>query len=87
MRSDTFALGGAPGDGLLPYKEQHVKYSVRRVVVGLGCMLGLLGGQERTESEYRKLFGASGFTLSRILPLSTVSERVDSSIIEATPLS
>jgi O-methyltransferase domain/Dimerisation domain len=49
-------------------------------------MLGLLGGQERTESEYRKLFGASGFTLSRIVPLSTVSESVDSSIIEATPL-
>jgi hypothetical protein len=49
-------------------------------------MLGLLGGQERTESEYRKLFGASGFTLSRIVPLSTVSESVDTSIIEATPL-
>ena len=49
-------------------------------------MLGLLGGQERTESEYRELFGASGFTLSRIVPLSTVSENVDTSIIEATPL-
>jgi len=49
-------------------------------------MLGLLGGQERTESEYRKLFGASGFTLSRVVPLSTVSENVDTSIIEAIPL-
>ena len=49
-------------------------------------MLGLLGGQERTETEYRKLLGASGFTFSRIVPLSTVSESVDTSIIEATPL-
>ncbi len=49
-------------------------------------MLGLLGGQERTESEYRKLFGASGFALSRIVALSTVSENLDTSIIEATPV-
>jgi O-methyltransferase domain len=49
-------------------------------------MLGLLGGRERTEAEYRTLLDASGFTLSRILSVSAVSERIDTSIIEATPL-
>jgi hypothetical protein len=31
-------------------------------------MLVIPGGQERTEEEYRKLYQAAGFRLSRIMP-------------------
>jgi hypothetical protein len=31
-------------------------------------MLVSLGGQERTEAEYRTLCGAAGFTLTRVIP-------------------
>jgi hypothetical protein len=35
------------------------------------AMMVLPGGMERTEEEYRRLFDASGFTLTRIVPTST----------------
>jgi hypothetical protein len=48
-------------------------------------MMAMPGGRERTEPEYRALLSASGFRLSRILPLSVISSQVDASIIEAVP--
>ena len=66
--------------------QMQAEHSHRRVAMMDMHMLGLLGGRERTEAEYRTLLDASGFTLSRILSLSAVSERIDTSIIEATPL-
>jgi hypothetical protein len=35
------------------------------------AMLVLPGGMERTEQEYRRLFGAAGFRLTRIVPTRT----------------
>src|SRR5258708_6214831 len=66
--------------------QMQAEHSHRRMAMMDMHMLGLLGGRERTEAEYRTLLDASGFTLSRILSLSAVSERIDTSIIEATPL-
>lgn len=43
-------------------------------------MLVLLGGQERTESEYRSLLAAAGFELTRVLPTQS-----GASIVEAVP--
>jgi hypothetical protein len=42
-------------------------------------MLVLLGGRERTEEEYQRLFQAAGFRLERIIPT-----RSPFSVIEAT---
>ena len=42
-------------------------------------MLVLLGGRERTEEEYRRLFHAAGFRLERIIPTQSPF-----SVIEAT---
>jgi hypothetical protein len=67
--------------------QMQAEYSHRRMAMMDMHMLGLLGGRERTEAEYRTLLDASGFTLSCILPLSAVAECIDTSIIEATPLS
>jgi SAM-dependent methyltransferase len=44
-------------------------------------MLVLLGGRERTEEEYQRLFQAAGFQLQRIIPTHSPF-----SVIEATPL-
>jgi hypothetical protein len=35
------------------------------------AMMVLPGGMERTEEEYRQLFGAAGFQLTRIVPTRT----------------
>ena len=43
-------------------------------------MMVIPGGQERTEQEYRDLFGRAGFQLARIVP--TVAEV---SVIEGVP--
>jgi hypothetical protein len=43
-------------------------------------MLVIPGGQERTEDEYRDLFGKAGFRLSRIVPTAT-----EVSVIEGVP--
>lgn len=43
-------------------------------------MLVIPGGQERTEEEYRRLYAAGGFKLSRIVPTST-----EVSVIEGVP--
>lgn len=43
-------------------------------------MLVLLGGQERTESEYRSLLAAAGFELTRVIPTQS-----GASIVEAVP--
>jgi hypothetical protein len=43
-------------------------------------MLVLPGGKERTEEEYRELYAAAGFRLSRIVPT-----RRDVSVIEGVP--
>lgn len=43
-------------------------------------MLVLLGGQERTESEYRSLLAAAGFELTRVIPT-----QAGASIVEAVP--
>ncbi|HLE28700.1 MAG TPA: methyltransferase [Anaerolineales bacterium] len=45
-------------------------------------MLVLLRGQERTEAEYRKLFAATGFALSRV-----VATPAEVSVIEGRPVS
>ena len=45
-------------------------------------MLLLPGGKERTEDEFRKLFEAAGFTLSRVVPTASPL-----SVIEAKPAS
>ena len=42
-------------------------------------MLVLLGGRERTEEEYRRLLGAAGFRLERVIPTHSPF-----SVIEAT---
>ena len=42
-------------------------------------MLVLLGGRERTEDEYGRLFAAAGFRLERIIPTHSPF-----SVIEAT---
>lgn len=44
-------------------------------------MLVIPGGKERTEPEYRELFAASGFQLTRIVPTTA-----DVHVIEATPV-
>jgi hypothetical protein len=44
------------------------------------AMMVYTGGQERTESEYRALFGAAGFALTRVLPTHSRM-----SIIEGIP--
>jgi hypothetical protein len=49
-------------------------------------MLAIPGGRERTEAEYRSLFTPAGFALARVLPLSTFSDSLDVSVIEATPV-
>jgi hypothetical protein len=41
-------------------------------------MLILLGGQERTEAEFRDLFAAAGFRLQRVIPTASPS-----SVLEA----
>jgi hypothetical protein len=43
-------------------------------------MMVLLGGLERTEAEYRRLFAAHGFRLARVVPTAA-----DVSVIEAVP--
>jgi transposase-like protein len=43
-------------------------------------MLVLLGGQERTESEYRSLLAAAGFELTRVIPT-----QAGASVVEAVP--
>jgi hypothetical protein len=43
-------------------------------------MLVVPGGQERTEEEYRTLFGKAGFRLSRIVPT-----QAEVSVIEGVP--
>lgn len=43
-------------------------------------MLACLGGQERTEAEFRKLLEGAGFTMTRVIPLP-----VDQCVIEAMP--
>lgn len=45
-------------------------------------MLVVTGGQERTKEEYKKLFNAAGFTLTRIIPTQSPV-----SIIEGFPIS
>jgi ubiquinone/menaquinone biosynthesis C-methylase UbiE len=42
-------------------------------------MLVMTGGRERTEAEYRALFGASGFQLERVVPCGSID------ILEARP--
>jgi len=44
-------------------------------------MLVNAGGRERTETEFRALFGAAGFRLTRIVPTQSLS-----SVVEAAPL-
>jgi O-methyltransferase/methyltransferase family protein len=48
----------------------------------LDLQMLLIGGRERTETEYRSLLSASGFALSRIVPLPAPLH-----VIEATPFS
>jgi hypothetical protein len=43
-------------------------------------MMVLLGGQERTEAEYRRLFTAHGFRLTRV-----VATAGDVSVVEGRP--
>ena len=43
-------------------------------------MLVLLGGRERTGTEYRALLAGAGFTLTRVVPTETVV-----SVLEAVP--
>jgi hypothetical protein len=43
-------------------------------------MMILLGGQERTEGEYRRLFAAHGFRLTRVVPTAG-----DVSVVEGVP--
>jgi hypothetical protein len=43
-------------------------------------MMVLLGGLERTEAEYRRLFAAHGFRLTRVVPTAA-----DTSVIEGRP--
>jgi hypothetical protein len=45
-------------------------------------MLVMSGGRERTEAEYRKLFAASGFRLTRVIPTMAPLN-----VIEAMPFS
>jgi hypothetical protein len=44
-------------------------------------MLVSAGGQERTEAEYRALYAAAGFRLTRVIPT-----RSRISVIEGTPV-
>ena len=43
-------------------------------------MLVMLGGHERTEQEYRRLFEAADFEMTRIVPTPT-----EMNVIEAVP--
>jgi hypothetical protein len=43
-------------------------------------MMVAIGGQERTEAEYRQLFAAHGFRLTRVVPTAT-----DISVVEGVP--
>ncbi|QNP75643.1 methyltransferase [Streptomyces roseirectus] len=56
------------GDGFSPSK-----------IIDLNMMV-LSGGRERTAEEFRQLFAAAGFTLTRVLPT-----RSPSSVVEAVP--
>ena len=43
-------------------------------------MMVLLGSLERTEAEYRRLFAAHGFRLTRVVPTAA-----EVSVVEAVP--
>jgi hypothetical protein len=43
-------------------------------------MMVATGGMERTEAEYRRLFAAHGFRLTRVVPTAT-----DISVVEGVP--
>ena len=43
-------------------------------------MIGIHGGEERTEEEYRLLLGKAGFTLTRVAPTESAV-----SVVEAVP--
>jgi hypothetical protein len=58
------AGGGEPGDWMTKFLDLQ--------------MLILLGGQERTEAEFRDLFAAAGFRLQRVIPTASPS-----SVLEA----
>ena len=60
------ARGEEPGDWVSKFRDLQ--------------MLVLLGGQERTEAEFRELFAAAGFRLQRDIPT-----RSPLSILEAVP--
>ena len=40
-----------------------------QIITGSDVNMLLIGGRERTEGEFRSLFDAAGFHLTRILPL------------------
>ena len=44
-------------------------------------MLALVGGRERTESEYRDLLAEAGFQVTRVVPTAA-----GASIVEAVPV-
>jgi len=41
------------------------------------AMLVVTGGRERTEAEYRELFDAAGFRLTRVLPTPSLMSVVE----------
>lgn len=67
---------------IMPTRMEAVPSHQRMAMSDIN-MMALPGGGERTESEYRTLLAAGGFTLSRILPLKPVSAQGDTSLIEA----
>jgi hypothetical protein len=67
---------------IMPTRMEAVPSHQRMAIVDMNMMV-MPGGRERTESDYRTLLAASGFTLSRILQLKAVSAHGDTSVIEA----
>jgi orsellinic acid C2-O-methyltransferase len=64
---------------VVPERMQVAPEDQLTAMLDLNMLVGP-GGRERTESEYRKLFGAAGLRLTRIVPT-----RSGSSVIEAQP--
>jgi SAM-dependent methyltransferase len=68
-----------PPDGTLLLIENIVA-SGRRPVGPIELLMLVIGGCERTESEFRSILSTSGFGISRIIPMEM------SSVVECSPI-
>jgi hypothetical protein len=71
-RSKLLVVGVLMPPGKEPFNDQFIGLNDLNMLV-------LLAGRQRTEAEYRALFTAAGFTLTRVIPTPSARQ---SSVIE-----